>query len=171
MYGVRENGWTQLNLIIGLIRFVVLVPIVLYWSYAVGHYKLVSRNVELHNGTYDTAILVGENLARKWSTMLFVWNLGVWFPSLLLSPPLNLPITIVDTVATVYISMATHYQIGYVPHKLKACHDPAGLEMQRPPGTNESFFAAAGRLNETMASPTRMCVDFVKEMQYGVTIS
>ncbi|KAL1797885.1 hypothetical protein ACET3X_004491 [Alternaria dauci] len=77
----------------------------------------------------------------------------------------------VDTAITVFISKAVHYQIGYTPHNLKACHDPVGLESQRPPGTNESFFAAAGRLNGTVASPTKMCVEFVKEMQLGITCS
>ncbi|OAG23402.1 hypothetical protein CC77DRAFT_1048292 [Alternaria alternata] len=74
----------------------------------------------------------------------------------------------VDTAFTVFIAKAIHYQIGYTPQKLKACHDPVGLELRRPPGTNESFFAAAGRLNETVASPTQMCVEFVKEMQIGI---
>jgi hypothetical protein len=154
-----------------LIRFAVLAPTIYYWDYASDHYRLVSSNVELHNGTYDTAILAGEKLARKWSKILFIWNLCIWLPSLLFLPPLSLPVTIVDTAVTVFISMATHYQVGYAPHDLKACHDPVGLEMQRPPGTNESFYAAAGRLNETMASPTGMCVEFVKEMQYGITLS
>jgi hypothetical protein len=165
------NSWYLLIVYCLVIRFALFTPTIFYWVYATDHYELVSGNVELHNGTYDTTILTGEKLADKWSMILFIWNLCIWLPSMVFIPPLNLPITIVDTVLTVFLSMASSYQFGYTPYNLDACRDPAGLESQRPPGTNESFFAAAARLNETGGSPTKMCLDFVKEKQYGVALS
>ncbi|KAG9191222.1 hypothetical protein G6011_09310 [Alternaria panax] len=168
---MKGAAWQILNTLCFVVRFVLLTPTILYWVYASDHHDMVSSHVQLHNGTYDTAIPAGEKLARKWSTILFLWNLIIWWPSIVFIPPLNLPLAIVDTALTVFISMATHYQIGYTPPNKKACHDTVGLELHRPPGTNESFFAAAGRLNETAASPTKVCLEFVEEMQYGIVLS
>jgi hypothetical protein len=154
-----------------VIRFAVFVPAIIYWGYTKDHLKLIRSNPELQDHTYNSAILTGQKLADKWATILFVWNLLIWWPALMCFPPLNLPFTIVDTAITVFLSKATHYHFGYKPLTPETCSDPVGLELQRPAGTNESFFAAAGRLNLTMASSTAMCLEFLKEAQYAVALS
>lgn len=148
------------------IRFILTFLAIFYWG--AGHSQVIHDNVELHNGTYDATIPIGEELVKKWGSILTAWNITLWLFSFIFLPPLNLPLTMVDTAFTVFIAKAIHYQIGYTPQNLKACHDPVGLELRRPPGTNESFFAAAGRLNEPVASSTHMCVEFVKELQIGI---
>lgn len=163
---MKDNAYTALFMPCFGIRFILIFLSVFYWT--TNHSQLIHDNVELHNGTYDATIPIGEELVDKWGFILFFWHMILWLPSIIFIPPLNLPLTMVDTAFTVFIAKAIHYQIGYTPQKLKACHDPVGLELRRPPGTNESFFAAAGRLNETVASPTQMCVEFVKEMQTGI---
>lgn len=168
---VNSYFWTNANMFIAVIRFALFSPAIIYWVAAADHHELIRINPELHDGIYGTSMLAGERLADKWGIILWIWNLACWWPALVCFPPLNLPFTIVDTTITVFLAMATNYQVGYIPLNLKACHDKAGLELQRPAGTNESFFAAAGRLNETTASSTAMCLEFVKEAQYGVALT
>jgi hypothetical protein len=85
-------------------------------------------------------------------------------------PPLGIVLTIVDTVTTVYLSIATHYQTGYTYRDKDQCSIDAVQHFQRPLGTNESFWSAAARLNSTVTTPVNMCKDFVVEWQYGVAL-
>ncbi|KAF1832660.1 hypothetical protein BDW02DRAFT_419576 [Decorospora gaudefroyi] len=154
-----------------LIRFVVLAPTVFYQKHASKHYEIISDHAKLHDGTYDTAIFVGEKIANRWASVVFYWNISIAIASAVFIPPFNFPIVVVDTLATVYLSLATHYQTGYVPHSKSACHLSDTSLMQPPQGVNESFFAAAARLNATAALPADICANFVEEWQYGITLS
>jgi hypothetical protein len=168
---MKENVWAGWTAPIFVIRFALITPTVFYWTYGEEHYTIVSRDVEFFNDTYDTAIVTSERLAAKWGFILFLYNMVILLPSIIFIPPMNILLAIVDTAFTVFVSITTHSQTAYIPYSLDKCRDPVGLELSRPPGTNESFFAAAGRLNETIASPTKMCWDFVKERQYGTALS
>jgi len=168
---VHSHFWTNATALIAVIRFALFSPAIIYWVSASDHHELIRINPELHDGIYGTSMLAGERLADKWGFILWIWNLACWWPALVCFPPLNLPFTIVDTTITVFLATATNYQVGYIPLNPKACHDKAGLELQRPIGTNESFFAAAGRLNGTTATSTAMCLEFVEEAQYGVALT
>jgi hypothetical protein len=156
-----------LNLVL---RFVVLAPTIYYQTYSTNNHNVVSDNVLLHNGTYDATIMTGERVANWWGSFVFLWNIAIWLPGLLLQPPLHLPVVAVDTMITVHLSRATNYQSAYVPKHKQACSDMSIFDDMRPRGTNESFFAAAARLNETVTTPAAMCVTFVQEWQYGVTL-
>ncbi|KAF1943750.1 hypothetical protein EJ02DRAFT_121088 [Clathrospora elynae] len=163
--------WAFLIFPCAMIRFAIFAPIGYYWAVANDHFHIVSKHVELQNGTYGTAVLAGETIAAKWGTIAFYWNFAVWIPLFALQPPLNLPFVIVDIFITIYLSKATHYQTGYSPHNKSICHNSNFYIMQRPPGANESFFEAAARSNSTTSTPTDMCVSFVKEWQYGIALS
>jgi hypothetical protein len=153
-----------------VIRFTVFAPFGYYWAHATTHWKVINTHAQLSNGFYPIAIVSGEKIASKWGTFAFYWNFAAWIPTFWFPPPLNLPFTIIDTVITVYISLATHYQTGYAPHSKKSCNG-AAYDWYKPPGANESFFQAAARLNGTVTTPVRMCRSFVEEWQYGVALS
>jgi hypothetical protein len=173
-----------------VIKFILFAPAGYYWTYGSTHWNVIKAHAVLHNGFYDPAIAVGEKIASDWGTFAFFWNIvrifryaretryiayltrsqAAWVPALWFPPPLNFPFTIVDTVTTVYIARATHYQTGYVPHTKGSC-GTAAYDWHRPAGANESFFEAAGRLNGTAVAPVKMCRTFVEEWQYGITVS
>jgi hypothetical protein len=154
-----------------LIRFIVFVPFGYYWAHAKTHWDVIEFNPVLSHGLYNPAIAAGEQIASNWGTFAFYWNFAVWLPSLWFPPPLNLPFMVIDTVTTVYLARATHYQMGYAPHSKGACNAGAAYTWHRPPGANESFFEAAGRLNATVATPVSMCRSFAEEWQYGVALT
>lgn len=163
--------YTVMHLSTILLRFVLLGPAIYYWGNAVNHHKVISDNTLLHNGTYSAAIVAGEQLANQLGIIAMLWTMLIWLISLMLPPPLNLLVAAGDTVLTVYLSRATVHQSGYAPPEMRLCHDMSVFHNQRPLGTNESFFAAAARLNETTTTPIKMCESFVREWQYGVTLS
>ncbi|KAG9383541.1 hypothetical protein A1F94_005452 [Pyrenophora tritici-repentis] len=154
-----------------LIRFVIFAPTIYYNIHATNHSNVINNHAQLYNGTYGTAIVTGQRFTERWGAAVFYYSLASWFPSFVFMPPLHLPFTVVDTTLAVFVSMATHYQSAYSPRNNSDCHNPEFPGMQRPPGTNESFFEAAARLNATVSTPTNMCLSFVKEWQYGVTLS
>ncbi|KAH7384241.1 hypothetical protein DE146DRAFT_622413 [Phaeosphaeria sp. MPI-PUGE-AT-0046c] len=154
-----------------VLRFILFVPFGYYWSHSTTHRDVINDHAELYNGTYDPAIVIGERLAATWGTFAFYWNFAVWIPSFWFPPPINLPFAVIDTLATIYLSIATHRQTGYVPHTKRSCAFDAAYSWHRPPGANESFFEAAARLNATVSTPEKMCETFVEEWQYGITIS
>jgi hypothetical protein len=152
-------------------RFVVFFPFGNYWSLATNHWNVIKDHAILGKGLYDPAIAAGEHVAANWGAVALYWNFAVWLPSIWFIPPLNLPFMVVDIVITIYLSRATHYQTAYAPHSIDACNKGAAYTWHRPPGANESFFEAAGRLNGTVVSPEKMCRTFVSEWQYGITLS
>ena len=155
-----------------IIRFATFAPSANYWSRASDHNNMIANHVELHNGIYSMKIASGEEMAARWGKIAFYWNLAVWVPSFWFLPPFNILLTTVDTVITVYLSMATHYQTGYTPHNKHSCSpgpDSALHNLQRPSTSNESFFETAARLNAT--TPERLCDSFYEEWQYGVALS
>ena len=163
--------WVNLLLwLIFMFRCVVFAPSIYYMNHATNHHNVIKDHAQLYNGTYGTAVVTGEKFADTWSLALFYYNIAAWIPAFLFIPPLYLPFTIAETVLTVFVSSATHRQTGYAPHNKKDCHNPMIFGTQPPPGTNESFFAAAARLNATVSTPTQMCESFVKEWQFGITI-
>ena len=153
-----------------MLRFVLFIPFSGYYDHASTHWNVIKHHPELSSGLYNLDIAAGEKIASKWATFGSYWNFAFWIPSLIFPPPVNLPFTVVDTVLTVYLSKATHYQTSYAPHSKAACAG-AAYTWHRPAGANESFFEAAGRLNATVASPVDMCRSFTEEWQYGVTLS
>lgn len=154
-----------------ILRFIILAPTIYYQDYATRHNNVISDNLLLHNGTYDPTIVTGEKMADWWGNFAFFWNITIWIPSIWLEPPLHLPVAAGDILVTIYIARATHYQSRYVPTAKSACNDMSTFYDQRPPGTNESFFAAAARLNATVTTPTKMCKNFAEERQYGISIA
>ncbi|KAH7083679.1 hypothetical protein FB567DRAFT_604714 [Paraphoma chrysanthemicola] len=170
-----DRNWFSSAFIVVLIpcaifRFVVFAPFGYYWALASTHWDVIKDHVELHNGTYPSIIATGEKIASKWGTFGFYWNFAVWIPTFWFPPPLNLPFTVIDTVITIYLARASHYQTAYAPHSKGSCTS-AAHDWYRPPGANESFFEAAARLNSTVATPTKMCRTFVEEWQYGIVLS
>jgi hypothetical protein len=154
---------------ITIIRFAVLYPIICYWIAAEKHKNLIERHVELHNGTY-TAILTGEKIGAKWAYHASMWTFAASVPSLIFLPPLNLPFAVVDTIITVHISIATHYQTGFNPHRKADCRDVRYLP--RPAGVNENFFEAAARLDGKEKWDSRyLCIEFVEQWRYGIALS
>ena len=153
-----------------MFRFVLFAPFWHYWAHATTHWDVIKDHAELSNGLYGTNIAAGEQIASNWGTFAFYWNMAIWIPSLWFPPPLNFPWAIIDTVTTIYLARATHYQTGYAPHSKGACAG-AAYTWHRPAGANESFFEAAGRLNATVATPVDMCRSFAEEWQYGVALS
>jgi|TARA_R110002003_G_scaffold135_6_gene12551 hypothetical protein len=151
-------------------RFIIFAPFGYYWAHASTHWDVIKGHAELHNGLYDPTIAIGEKIASNWGTFGFYWNFAFWIPSFWFPPPLNLPFTVIDTVTTIYLARATHYQTAYVPHSKGSCAG-AAYDWHRPAGANESFFEAAARLNATVATPVKMCRSFVEEWQYGITLS
>jgi hypothetical protein len=166
---IKTSPWMVVVLPCAFLRFVVFAPSIYYQGLASDHHRVISSNLILHNGTYNTAFATGEQLANKWATFVFYWNIAAWLPTICLLPPLGLPLVVVDTVTTVYLSMATHYQTGYAFHSKGRCS--LGAVEQRSLALNESFWFAAARLNETVTSPITICREFVEEWQYGVAIS
>ena len=162
--------WAVLHKLSIIIRIALAIPSTLYLETATDHSDLVQYHDILHNSTYSPAIPTGEKLAAKWGTIAGIWNIAICFPHFILLPPLHLPLVIMDTIITVYLAFATHLQDTFVPHDKKACDNMSKFENERPWGTNESFFAAAARLNGTM-NPSEMCGDFVEEWRYGISIS
>lgn len=150
------------------IRFALFAPLGFYWTDSTTHWTLIQDHHKLQ--TYDLAIVHAEHIASDWGTFAFYWNFAVWIPSFWFPPPLNLPFMAIDIVTTIYVAWATSYQMKYVPHSKALCAS-AAHSWHRPPGANESFFEAAGRLNATVATPASMCRSFVEEMQYGTAIS
>ncbi|KAH7552218.1 hypothetical protein BM1_09080 [Bipolaris maydis] len=165
-YGI----YILLHCITIFLRFIMLVPTIYQQNYATLHNREISDNLLLHNGTYDPNIVTGERLANWWASFAFLWNLTIWVPSIWLHPPLHLPVVVGDVLITVYIARVVDYQNGYVPTEKSACNDMSTFYNQRPPGTNESFFAAAARLNATATTPTKLCKSFVEERQYGISV-
>jgi hypothetical protein len=153
-----------------VIRFALFAPLGYYWTLSNNHWNLIKGFAELRDGGFDPAIATGEKLAARWGTFTFYWNFAVWIASFWFPPPLNLPFTVIDSVATGYLSLATHYQTGSVPHSKASCSG-AAYSWHRPPGANESFYETAGRLNTTTATPVDMCKSFVEEWQYGIAVS
>jgi len=169
-HGTPPKWITLLFWPIILSRFIVFAPSLYYKVYATNHHNVIKDHAQLYNGTYGTAVVTGERLADTWGSALFLYNIAAWMPTVLFIPPLHLPFTIAETVLTVFVSLATHHQTGYAPHNKKDCHNPMIFGMQPPPGANESFFAAAARLNATVSTPVQMCESFVKEWQFGMTV-
>jgi hypothetical protein len=162
------GGFILVLLPCAVFRFVLFAPLGYYAMRGENHWNVIENHVELHDGLYDLAIVAGEKIAGTWGNVVFYWNFAVWIPSFWFPPPLNLVFLIVDTVMTVQLSRATHYQTSYVPHSKAACAD-AAFSWHRPAGANESFFETVGRLNSTVATPISMCKSFVEEWQYGIT--
>jgi hypothetical protein len=154
---------------VSIIRFALFVPFAFYWTPAMDHWNVILDHEELRNGTFGSAIPAGEQVAASWSRFGFFWNFAAWLPCFYFRPPLNLPFAVMDSIITVYIAIATHLQTAYTPHHKSHCGD--AHSWQRPSNATESFFEAAARLNATATSPEHMCVTFVEEWQYGVSIS
>jgi hypothetical protein len=167
---IKASPWIMIVVPCAFFRFVVFAPTIYYQGLAEEHQSVISSNEILHNGTYNPAFVTGEQLANKWGTFLFFWNIAAWLPTIWLLPPLGLPLVIVDTITTVYLSMATYYQTGYTFHDKDSCSFDAVQHFQRPPAMNESFWSAAGRLNGTATTSETMCREFVEEWQYGVAL-
>jgi hypothetical protein len=52
--------------LVGLIRFVMIVPLAMYQSITENHWNVIRNHPELHSGIYDTLWVTGEKLAQKW---------------------------------------------------------------------------------------------------------
>ncbi|KAH8725845.1 hypothetical protein GQ44DRAFT_615225 [Phaeosphaeriaceae sp. PMI808] len=165
-----SGAFTVVFIPCAVIRFVLFAPFGYYSAHATAHKNVIENHLKLHNGTYDATIEIGEKIAASWGKFTFYWNFAVWIPSFWFPPPFNVPFTIVDIIATVSLSKATHYQTSYAPHSKASCAS-AAYNWQKPAGVNESFFQAAARLNSTAATPVNMCRTFVEEWQYGIALS
>jgi hypothetical protein len=69
----RASPWVVLVLPSAVIRFVVFAPTIYYTGLASDHNGVISANEILHNGTYNTAFVTGEQIANKWGHFLFYW--------------------------------------------------------------------------------------------------
>ncbi len=160
--------------LITLFRIALIFPLEIYANYGQNHMNVINGHVELHNGTYNPIITAGEKITATWGNAAFYWNWAIFIPAIYVLPPLNLIITGIDAMFTVFLSKATHYQTLIIPHSMGACnplHNGNFSALLRPAGANESFFQAAARLNATVTTPQKMCESFVAEWQYGVAMS
>jgi hypothetical protein len=106
----------------------------------------------------------------------FTWSFFTWIPAVLIPAPVNVVFGIVDAVLAGHLAYATHLLAGYSPKHSKHCLSTLAHEFQLPPGAQESFFEAAARLRDTETDATAMaaivmCRSFVREWQYGVSVS
>jgi hypothetical protein len=155
-------------LIVAFIRFINFITIAYYWSLATTHRDLVLDHAELRAGAYDKAIVTGAKIVAEWISFAVFYTFTVWVTSLPFMPPLNLPFLVMDTLITVYVSQAVHYQSVIVPGHKSDCYESGFHRMQRPAGVNESFFEAAARLDGARSKYAEMCVSFVEERKYGI---
>ncbi|KAF2635255.1 hypothetical protein P280DRAFT_523345 [Massarina eburnea CBS 473.64] len=156
----------------GLLRFAIFIPFGVYSSIASGHWNVIKAHQLLQSGgPYNPAIAAGERFAASWGKFGFWWTFAAWLPTILTPVPFNFIFGIIDAVVAIQISLATHAQTGYSPHRVSQCIWPGAHELQRPPGSNESFFDAAARLNATTTDSFKMCKTFAHEFQYGVAVS
>ncbi|ORY19569.1 hypothetical protein BCR34DRAFT_134628 [Clohesyomyces aquaticus] len=159
---------------IAIIRFAIFIPFGGYFGYAIQHWNLIKRHVELQGAPYNPIIAKAQEISHHWGKVGFYWNFAVWIPAIVIPAPLSLIFTIVDLAITVMLAIATHFQTGYVPHSFDGCRGNKSHEFQLPPNTNESFFEIAARLNSTSirkTSPFAMCKSYVEEWQYGLSVT
>jgi hypothetical protein len=153
-----------------LLRIIMFILFLYYSNDARRHSKVISSHELLHNGTYNLNFAAGEKLAGQWGHFGFIWNFVVGLCTFWLPAPFNAPFTVVDTIVAVYLAKATHYQTPLIPHSKGSCNN-AAYDWAKPPGANESYFEAVARLNGTVTTPVNMCKSFVREWQYGVSVS